>query len=641
MASKNPSKQPAGLKNVDFLGSKFSLGFPSSTGTFQTNLGGSVTILMGIVSITTFVIIMSQYFDKSGPIVTTSSEFESKVMQFNIYRQKLFSPIGMYVGTKYVQSGWDRYVTVKARVDKAFYNNATHEFVITPHLEFDFVPCDTINDEIVLGYIKEISPLEGFEKIFICPDFRGMPDEYTLLDDMESWNYKWISVHVYPCSKENPDECAPEAEIKALTVDIAPVSKLIEPSNFENPVKNFMVRRNVEVEPQLKKILKFDLKNHRVMDDASRFSPPVIRQNFSSSSMTSSDYRMRDKNQLHCSKAVISRGPHGGCIPYITYAYYGIGDIGVIRRNYKKWTEMLGEFGGILKVITTSMFFIYTFYNLWKMKYYIGRMILGSDEKRAQEAKDLLHLKNNPEKHKSNKLIAKGQGVDEKVDQEVMKKILESRLNVNDLLSKLNTVDLLEQVLFDGDEKQKSLIPLVLFKALKKKVKKVKVDAERDFHQQEAQHGYLEKKKLSNKKDMLNEKETQSQGSSFREGYESLLSEEKEEKSLRSVIRRYMLDHLQDVFTETSEQNIQKEGLSLANSEVIKLNRDKPELDFGQKNYQEAQPKGAIFKGFINPENFDDSISAISRPTISVESSRLKKRLIRGPMKKIGPKKCL
>ena len=215
---------------------------------------------MGIISVTTFLTVMSQYFDKSNPIVTTSSEKGPLILKYNLYRNMIFRPLALNLGINYHIGDHRRYVTIKAMIDNVVYDVSTHSYKIEPHLQFNYVPCNTLQDEVVRGFLDEVYPIEEFYKIFVCPDFRGIPDEFEHVDNLENLTYKWVSIHVFPCSNADSTECASAQELDFLRLDSPVVSKLLEPSNFKSPVKNFFVRRGVEIGPHVKKILHFDLK---------------------------------------------------------------------------------------------------------------------------------------------------------------------------------------------------------------------------------------------------------------------------------------------------------------------------------------------------------------------------------------------
>ena len=54
--------QKYGIENLDFLGDKFKIDYSTITGNFQIKLGGDVTILMGILSMSMSLVVMSQLF---------------------------------------------------------------------------------------------------------------------------------------------------------------------------------------------------------------------------------------------------------------------------------------------------------------------------------------------------------------------------------------------------------------------------------------------------------------------------------------------------------------------------------------------------------------------------------------------------
>ena len=663
---KNNQKQPGGLKNLDFMGSKFSLTFPTPTGNFQTTLGGSITLLMGIVSISTFVVVMSQYFNKTAPVVTTSSKIGPRRREFNLYKTMMFQPLAFSLGLTYISKDWSRYVTVKARIDYMDYSLPNQTIMLRGVKQFDFIPCEDVQDDFVKSYVKQISPLEGFDKIFMCPDFEEKEEEYTYLDDIDNLKYQLISVDVYPCSRPNPADCASEQELNAMIVDVSPMTKLLEPSDFENPVRNFSVRRYHELDIGLKKTVKFDMKNERVVDDASRFSPPIVKTQFSTAYISSTDYKLRDKGQRHCSKAQISNPHFGGCAPYVTYSYTGLGEVGIIRRNYKKWTEMLGEFGGILKCLTTSAFFFYTFYNVWAMKRYLKEKMMGADKQLTKEVGRLLREavkdeeaggyqdgkgkgqdtkdwgksgNSNGDQNKGNKSKSKNSKQTEA--EKILKRMLENRFNVEDLIHKLHTIDLIEKVLFDSEE-EKRLIPLVLYK-VQEEERELKKEQQQESAQEQKkgdQSRPNSKKQLFTKlgqvspendfncpnkgistkaqlKGMITKTKTQRKVSSIRETYKAMLrgaqisprdeqrteaqpqqQQPPKEGSFKSLVRSYMLDRLNPIFNK-NHKKVEKRQNLMKNEEKQK---NKPEFTFGSSEadrefQKEDQEPVVIIKG--------------------------------------------
>ena len=148
MASKKAgisSSSRFGIKSLDVLGSKFTIGYPTATGKLQTTLGGYLTILMGLLSTTMFVIVMSQFFNNDSPVVMTSSEFGSQVTVYDLYTQNLYPIIALYIGPKQIPASQiSRYVTIKAFVDSIIFKpdaeaDASLEF--TRFRVFDYKTC--------------------------------------------------------------------------------------------------------------------------------------------------------------------------------------------------------------------------------------------------------------------------------------------------------------------------------------------------------------------------------------------------------------------------------------------------------------------------------------------------------------------
>ena len=646
MPKENSQKESMSLKKIDCMGSNFSLKFPTLSGKFQTHLGGLITILVGIVSIGAFAVIMSQYFDKSQPIVTTSSEKGPAKLEFNLYREMMFTPIGLYLGPNYITSNWERYVTVKARVRKLFLNESSYKMEITPFLEFDYIPCSQSTDPVVKEFMDLVDIKKiGLEKVYLCPDFRGKGDEFKVVDDFETHEFRVIYLNIYPCSLPNPADCATEKEILAMGVDILPVTKLIETADFENPIRNFMVKRFNEIEPTLNKNLKFDLRNSKVVDDASRFSKPVVKTRFSEAFHRSTDYNKRD-GSLYCHPSAIKALK---CEEYIRYNYQGVGDVGVIRRNYKKWTEMLGEFGGIMKIISSTVFAVYAFYNLFSMKTYLESVVLGSNQNDHEEASELLK---NKQKNSADKKEAKTSKAPKNADdsepslKEVLEEMVKTRTTVNSLISKMNTLELLEQIIFDKNEEVKKLIPLVLFQKAQKDLKaKKRKNTKKSKNEAKIPTTLLSNNQVVSLEQAEGEEfEKEKKPASLRETYE-ILQKSNPEDPLRSIVKEYMQDYLRDLFDE-NETEMRDKVLKKAQNQFY---RKKPKIKqnlklsfFDQSEEHLDQKKKDLEAKFSkNGADLPESDNDIKNPKNPVAVNFQPSRVVRRSTKLNSPLKHL
>ena len=573
------TKRSLSIKSLDFLGQKFSLAFATNTGKFQTTLGGYVTLLMCLITLATFCAVMSQYFDKSSPVVTTSTELDDPKLSHNLYKEQFFALLAVIVGPKYIVENKAKYVTIKARVDNAHFNIKTHDMSFSLYKEWDYVPCDQIDDPFIKQYIKDTLPLEGFEKILLCPDLKDEEEQFIHVDDYIEYKHKWASISVYPCSLEDSAECASPAEINQALLTFTHDNKLLRTESFKNPVKNFVLRRDISFDAGLTKFVKFDVRSNKVIDDAYRFAAPSLKSEYSTHIPNSIDYKIRNGSQLHCTKEKLAMGPAGGCQAYITFSFGGSGELIVHRRNYKKLTTMLGEFGGILKIITTSIFVVYSFYSLWKLKFFMKRLVFGMDEETAQAAAKLIDKESALITQKSDKPLrtriemapAKPMIAPRTKPvkaSEVVKACVMSQSSVENLMEKLNSLELIERVLFNGIDKK--LIPLVLLKSKQKEIeekrqtdtdskKETKLAKNPSIRNQRGTRGAINNnqvlpitnssKSINNNLRKMNGRVSRSEAS-YQQAYQYLLRN-KPEGELQAKIQNYMLSHLKDVFNDS------------------------------------------------------------------------------------------
>ena len=232
----------------------------------------------------------------------------------------------------------------------------------------------------------------------------------------------------------------------------------------------------------------------------------------------------------------------------------------VVRRNYKKLTVILGEFGGILKLITTFFFFFYSFYNLWAVKDYLGKTLFSSElrdqilgkgakggSKESGKTTKFIKVKNKLDNSKAEQKKHKEKV---KVIDKAVKEFVKSRSQVVDLMNKLNSLELIEQVVFDKNDKK--LLPLVLIKARQQKLlEKAKKQKQSKKEEKVAQNQPVKQIAKEQK-----EEEGCEEDMTFKQAYQLLL-ESKPQSKLKQIIRDYMLDALDGIFEEEEIGNIE------------------------------------------------------------------------------------
>ena len=545
--NKNNSR---GIKSLDILGNKFSLTFPTSSGKFQTSLGGYITIAMTIVGLGISLVVLSQYFRKDAPVVTASSEFGSQITEFNLYDEDLYSPIGMGLGPTVLIPAKEmpKYVTLVAMIAQNYYDHIKQIQVYNAPQYIDFVDCESQSDPKVQKVLNEIVKDNGLKQMMSCPDFGKVSStDFYVKTNLTMHLYRSIRIVVYPCSLPDRSQCAQVEDLDQIRVDFGKRERFVDASDYDNPVRDQVSDQQIRIEKGVFKWINIEAKQNKVLDDTVQFIKPKIRAEYATIDFTSSDFENRDPNQIYCTKAEIFSG---ACKPLVSLNYVAGGEVSVIRRNYKSITTVLGEIGGILKVLTTLVFFLYSFYNFRKVKSYLGLKMLGMSRERFEELKKLEKEQQDAEeseflsksdqtesetKSKGKKGKEKGVSLDK-----AMKDLLKSRSEIIDLMEKLDSVEIIENALFTDSEKR--LIPLALLAQKRNEIiRKMDENLDEKNRKKNGRKIYPQSRESQKKG---GKKRASSSGDSLEESYQTLLETEPN-SHLKKRVREFMLKNLE------------------------------------------------------------------------------------------------
>ena len=389
--------QKAWVKSMDMLGTKFNLAFNTPSGKFQTNLGGYVTLFMGVFSLFCFFVVMSQYFNRSSPEVNTSTEFFTKHTEFDMNKHNLLNPFSIFFGPSLVLQGIDKYLTIKANVYDIDYSTPDEGFKPTLVHQIDFQLCSQVTEPTLRNYLEKYSILPGGGNVWnstLCPALEQVPDAMKVSADGETFKFRVMSIHFYPCSLDDPTQCIPPPMFKFASLSYSLLDKFYEASDFKNPERSAQGRGDLRFDLGLTKYKQFGVKLNRVVDKTMQFRQPKIRTDYASLEKFATDFTGRDETQTHCTKAEIAKGALGTCKEYFVFDYFAKQDMLKIRRNYKEVTTMLGEFGGILKLISTSLFFLGALYYNRQMKRYLSRRIFTIEKEGLSFVKNVMSQNN-------------------------------------------------------------------------------------------------------------------------------------------------------------------------------------------------------------------------------------------------------
>ena len=386
--------------------------------------------------------------------------------------------------------------------------------------------------------------------------------------------------------------------------------------------------------------------------------PPTLKVEFATLEEDVIDGSERDETQLHCTQEQLKLPPGspGACEEYLSFDYEAMGEVFVTRRSYKSIMSILGEFGGILKVITTTTFFLYGLYNMRKIKYILGDLIFKSDQDTTKQLKQIINSKNNRKQRKEQELTqqntaANVNSVRQTLTQkrvtethntpklnEVVQELVKTRSNVEDLMRKLNLLELIEKAIFKDHERQ--LLPLVLLKVKQREMMEEKALDSKSNHAHHSSNAIFAKKSL----------EDSSQKNPFESAYTALVKSDPDD-DFSKKIKAYILGELKGVFNMKNNKN----NIHHQNQEKIKLRRsmllkakqkhqvqtmledEESRIEVSKKN--EAQSavlplkkkylQKLSLKGFLRPTNSP-------RRLVSRMSSRSINRGQNSPTSKIG-----
>ena len=314
-----------------------------------------------------------------------------------MYEGNLYLPIGITVGPKGVPpSQISRYFTIKAFVEEIGFKIDSDSkgggFFLKPFRSFDYKPCSQIDDQHIQEHIKSFVAVPGFGDLITCPDFKEQEKDFVASSDYLTMAGNWVSIKIYPCSLPDPSQCATPEEVANLKIEYTYPSKLLKLDDFQNPVESLPVRLMLNVDPRSVKVSQQMIRLNKVYDDTMSLIPLKLKAEYTTLVQRAFDFKIRDPTQLHCSRQVVEMGGLGNCREYLAFEFFPDTEIAVTTRSYKSLRAMLGEFGGILKIITTSAFFVYGVYSLRKVKSLLGGIILtsGASQGSQNKLKELL-----------------------------------------------------------------------------------------------------------------------------------------------------------------------------------------------------------------------------------------------------------
>ena len=230
---------------------------------------------------------------------------------------------------------------------------------------------------------------------------------------------------------------------------------------------------------------------------------------------------------------------------------------------------MLGEYGGLLKIMTTLVFFFYGFYSLRKVKSLMSGIIFKTDQEKEKRLEKLIGGKKSKKHRDGQKYNQVAQQVEAKPKtdsgitreangpeyQKVLKHLIDRRSKVDNLMEKLNFLELIEKAVLQ--ENAKTLLPLALLKAEKIEMEKSEnqQSESKDAQEKEAKPSGRSSNTIFRRNQMTNN------GSKpYKEAFDDLVSSNPNSQ-LGQDIKHYLVSLLEPTFKQQEQQPQHKIGI--------------------------------------------------------------------------------
>ena len=219
-----------------------------------------------------------------------------------------------------------------------------------------------------------------------------------------------------------------------------------------------------------------------ILDDRQVFGKPKINSEFGVLNPLTFDTWERDATKFYCTKSMIDAGE---CEQYMEFVYEMDNEVVITTRRYKKIPALMGEFGGILKLLTTAFVILFFYYSV-TIKSFLFKKVFGFEKpkarkimKRAAEAlqPDFERKKSLKQGRPQNDSDGRVNSVEPKISQpknwqkknynsnlkKALKNAVDSKTNITELVKKMNILDFLKNACLK--KHHQTLLPLVILKS--------------------------------------------------------------------------------------------------------------------------------------------------------------------------------
>lgn len=350
------------IKKVDNLSDEFSLNYGKNK-RLKTNFGGSLTLLILLFILIASSTFISRYFDPTRAEISVSKEFNATYPKINLIKGNIF-PILSFIKDErdFIKiEEIPKYFTITANVFKVGHMEVGNpdSVIFESIAQIEYKACNQVQHkkkfEIYEGfqYVQDTAEMYG-----LCPDVKN-DTSFFVEGHIFSPPKTVFELRIYPCSLSDSTQCKSEEDMEFLEMAVVLPKQSFDRKNFDEPIKWLP---SVELTPiinfESRKKTVINLMKTQIFDDVYDFVDEILTNEFIEIETVRENSAPRKNKGVYCKPEDIFKFPLK-CSLYLQLEFNSGGRLIVIKRNYKKILDLMGEIGGVSQVLFTvfSIFF--------------------------------------------------------------------------------------------------------------------------------------------------------------------------------------------------------------------------------------------------------------------------------------------
>ena len=228
------------LSSLDVFGQQFTFNAYKDSGTYNTVLGGIITIIWMVFVSVVSIVIIREYLDTTKPVVSVNRIRLSKPLTINYEEYRTGLGNLLFDGKRFLTiEESKKYVTFGGRYLKRYQQGDQVVEETTQRKSFDCFKDDS--GEFLEPLANQINQIKSkinltviFSKSMICVNLTK--DQYTVEGNKSNLPFIWNTIDIYPCSLPDPTQCATPEELSTVQIGFIKLVKVANYSNKKSPL---------------------------------------------------------------------------------------------------------------------------------------------------------------------------------------------------------------------------------------------------------------------------------------------------------------------------------------------------------------------------------------------------------------------